>query len=366
MPRRRAPADPVDVNLRIAGLLGDMAAIQTMRPRQLAYRQAAAVVRELDVPLDALVAAAGELPRLPRIGPSSSRIILEALADGSSPTVERAVDASGKREEIDRRRGLRRGFLSGAAVAQVLRDAGAYADLRADFQMHSTWSDGSQSLAEVSEGCLARGYSHAAITDHAVGLPIAGGVSMDRFVEQWREVDALNERYRGQFQLLKGVEANIGADGGLDVAPDDRRSFDLVLAAPHSALRSTGDQTERLLAVVTAPHVHVLAHPRGRKFGERPGLQADWPRVFAAAAEHDVAIEIDGDPSRQDLDHVLVADAVRAGCVIALDSDAHSRRELAYVETAMAHARLAAIPSDRILNCWPLERLLEWTSARRQ
>jgi histidinol phosphatase-like PHP family hydrolase len=134
----------------------------------------------------------------------------------------------------------------------------------------------------------------------------------------------------------------------------------MVLAAPHSRLRTHDDQTERLLAAVTTPGVHVLAHPRGRKGGARPGITARWERVFEAAAGANVAIEIDGDPSRQDLDFELAQQAVAAGCVFALDSDAHSVAELRYAEVALAHARLAGIPRDRVINTWPLKRLLAW------
>jgi histidinol phosphatase-like PHP family hydrolase len=89
---------------------------------------------------------------------------------------------------------------------------------------------------------------------------------------------------------------------------------------------------------------------------------ADWDAVFASAARRGVAIEIDGDPARQDLDHVLATRACDAGCVLALDSDAHTTAQLSYAETAMAHARLAAIPVDRIVNCWPLDQVLTWLS----
>ena len=99
--------------------------------------------------------------------------------------------------------------------------------------------------------------------------------------------------------------------------------------------------------------------------GSRPGVSADWDRVFKAAVKSRVAIEIDGDPSRQDLDYDIARRAVGAGCLFALDSDAHSTGELApYASTAIAHARLAGVPTDRIVNCWPLERLLEWARSR--
>ena len=120
-----------------------------------------------------------------------------------------------------------------------------------------------------------------------------------------------------------------------------------------------------MLAAVTAPGVHVLGHPRGRMFGSRPGVTADWPRVFAAAAASGVAIEIDGDPSRQDLDYDLARAADAAGCLFALDTDAHAVSQWRYAEIAIAHARLAGIAAERVVNTWPLERLLEWAARRR-
>ena len=119
-----------------------------------------------------------------------------------------------------------------------------------------------------------------------------------------------------------------------------------------------------MVAAVKTRGVHILGHPRGRKYGARPGVTADWDRVFAAAKRANVAIEIDGDPSRQDIDYDLARRAVTAGCLFALDSDAHSTGELAYAETAIAHARLAGVPTDRVVNCWETDRLLEWLRSR--
>src|SRR5205085_5493373 len=171
--------------------------------------------------------------------------------------------------------------------------------------------------------------------------------------------------YQGRFRLLKGVEANIRADGSVDMEPHELAQLEIVVAAPHSVLRSPANQTERMVAAASAPGVHILGHPRGRMIGSRPGVMADWDRVFEAAARSRIAIEIDGDPSRQDVDYALAPRAARAGCLFALDSDAHATHELRpYEEMAIAHARLAAVPPEQVVNTWPLERLLEWAASR--
>ena len=183
---------------------------------------------------------------------------------------------------------------------------------------------------------------------------------------QQAEIDALNQHFEGRFRILKGIEANIRTDGSLDLETADLAGLDIVLAAPHSKLRLLDDQTERMLAAVRAPGVHVLAHPRGRMSDSRPGIAADWDRVFEEAAARGVAIEIDGDPARQDLDYELADQAREAGCLFALDSDAHDSEAFIYTDTAIAHARLAGISASRVINCWELPKLLDWLSDGRK
>lgn len=359
---------PPDTNRLIASLLRDLASAQSSTQKRWGYTRAADAVLNLPEPIERYVLPDGTLRRIPHVGPSSTRIILEALATGRSDTVDAAVAVSPRAREVARSRELRTNFLSGAQVAAALADASLRgpgpADYRGDLQMHSTYSDGTAPLGALVDGCLARGYRYCAVTDHSYGLPVANGVSMASLRRQHREIDALNARYGRRFRLLKGIEANIRADGSIDMQPHELATLEIVVASPHSALRSTADQTARMVAAVRQPHVHILGHPRGRKFGARPGIRADWDAVFAAAAETRVAIEIDGDPARQDLDFELVQRAVRAGCLIALDSDAHSPAELVYADVAIAHARLAGVPKARVINTWPLNRLLAWSRDR--
>jgi len=358
------PRTYADVNAVVGGYLRDLAFAQASQQKMFGYKRAAAAILALEMPLTDLLGPDGALPRISGIGPGSTRVIREILQTGESPTVEQAVERSERRAEIERKRQLRGHFLSRAEVRRVLSDpsfAGpTLQQYRGDLQMHSEWSDGSPTVETIAEACVQRGYRFAAVTDHSYGLKIAGGMSMAEAAEQRRAIEKVNAGYRGHFRLLQGIEANIDAAGRLDLSEDEAATFDVVLAAPHSRLRRGEDQTDRMLTAIAHPAVRILAHPRGRITGSRAGVIADWDTVFASAAERGVAVEIDGDPARQDLDHTLATRALQAGCLFALDSDAHTTGQFSYAETAVAHARLAGIPADRVVNCWPLDRLLAW------
>jgi histidinol phosphatase-like PHP family hydrolase len=359
----------VDVNGLVTGALRDYAAVQRSTQSRWGYKRAAAAIRRLERQLPDLIEQ-GELPRIHGIGPASSRVIFEVLEHGYSPTVERAIAASGQQQEIARRRALRTGFLSRAEVVRLLAldvaDIVGTADYRGDCQMHSVWSDGVETIAQLAEGAMARGWTRIAVTDHSKGLPIAGGMSIDAMRQQQVEIDSLNDGYAGRFRIFKGIEANIQADGRLDVRGDELTGVEMVLAAPHSKLRIPDDQTDRLLTAIRTPGVHILAHPRGRMSDSRAGVAADWDRVFEEAARLHVAIEIDGDPARQDLDYLLADRARDAGCIFALDSDAHDCAAFVYTDTALAHARLAGIPPSRVVNCWELPAFSAWLDERRR
>jgi histidinol phosphatase-like PHP family hydrolase len=358
-----------DVNISAAGLLYDMAALQPTERSQLGYKRAARAIVTLPVDVSDL-AASGRLQEVPFVGPSSARIITEFVRDGRSSSVETALAASRKMAKVLEGRALRNHFLSAHAMervhaARLPASIVSRSSYRGDFQMHTTWSDGGEPVAAMAEACMARGWSCMGVTDHSHGLAIARGMSMESAIQQHAEIDSLNAAYEGRFRIFKGIEANVLADGSLDLSIDERRQFEYVVAAPHALLRRTEDQTPRMLAAVTAPGVAMLGHPRGRVYGARGGVVADWPRVFAAAAERQVAIEIDGNWHRQDIDWTLAKQALDAGCIFALDSDGHSIDELKFTDYAIAHARLAPIPLKRVINCWSDRDLTNWMRERR-
>jgi histidinol phosphatase-like PHP family hydrolase len=350
-----------DVNLELGGLLLDMASLAGESQRGWGYKRAAKAVLRIDQQITPLVEA-NTFRTISGIGPTTDRIARELILDGRSAFVEQAVEEAGKQEAVSALRALRRHFLSRAAVKEILTRTGAPArkKYRGDFQMHSVWSDGAESLESIVEACLARGHTCAGITDHSYGLPIAGGMTMAQVAEQHAEVDRLNQAFKGRFRMFKGIEANIRPDGTVDMEPDELRRFEFVVASPHSLLRKSVDQTERMAGAVSQPGVCILGHPQGRRFNVRPGVSANWDRVFEIAARRQVAIEIDGSWDRQDVHYELAARALGHGCLFALDSDAHSHPELDFIDIAIAHARLAGIPQARIINYWTEKKFLEW------
>jgi histidinol phosphatase-like PHP family hydrolase len=352
-----------DVNLELASLLYDMSAVAGDSQRAWGYKRAAKAVLRIDRDITPLVTA-NTFKSISGIGPTTDRIARELILEGPCAFVERAVREAGKDEEIARLHTLRQQYLSRAAVRQVLARKGSpsRAKYRGDFQMHSIYSDGAETLESIVNACLERGWSCAGITDHSYGLTIAGGMSMQRAVEQHAEVDALNRTYGGRFRLFKGIEANIRADGSIDMEPHEMRQFEFIVASPHSALRKSVDQTARMVAAVSQRGVAILGHPQGRVFNMRLGVLADWSQVFEVAARRQVAIEIDGSWSRQDVPYELAAQALEQGCLFALDSDAHSHPELDFADIAIAHAKLAGIPQAKIVNYWPEKKFLEWAA----
>jgi histidinol phosphatase-like PHP family hydrolase len=338
-----------------------MAAVAGESQRGWGYKRAAKAVLRIDEAITPLVEA-NTFKGIAGIGPTTDRIARELIFDGSSPFVERAIREAGKDDEVAKLRTLRQHFLSRAAVKEIVgrRGSPSRSRYRGDFQMHSVWSDGAEPLDSIVDACLARGHRCAGITDHSYGLPIAGGMTMAQVVKQHAEIDALNQKHKGKFRMFKGIEANIRQDGTVDMEEHELRRFEFVVASPHSLLRKSVDQTARMAGAVEQKGVCILGHPQGRRFNVRPGVGAHWDKVFTIAAKREVAIEIDGSWDRQDVHYELAARALERGCIFALDSDAHSHPELDFIEISIAHARLAGIPEDRIVNYWPQKKFLDW------
>jgi histidinol phosphatase-like PHP family hydrolase len=295
-----------------------------------------------------LVEEGRSLTELRSIGPYLARVVQSYLDSDPEPP---------------RPPPLRRGFVTRAQARRVLAERPLA--IQGDLQAHTTWSDGAASVAAMADAAEARGHFYLAITDHSKGLAIAGGIDEAALAEQAREIEDDNRRRSSHFRLLRSMETNLDPLGAFDMEREALDALDLVLGSFHSALRRREDQTERYLAALRNSSIHVLAHPRGRIYDYRAGLWADWDRVFAEAARHDVAVEVDAQPDRQDLDVALLRRAKAAGCRISLGSDAHSERELDFLDLAAAAVRLAGIPDERVINTMSAEALVAWAASVR-
>jgi histidinol phosphatase-like PHP family hydrolase len=213
-----------------------------------------------------------------------------------------------------------------------------------------------------------RRYQYIAITDHSQGLKIAGGINKEELAEQGQEIEEVNATLAGdrkKVRILRSIELNLNPKGQGDLPEECLEPLDLVLGAFHSALRRDDDQTERYLAALHHPAVHILGHPRGRIYNYRSGLKADWSKVFATAAELDKAVEIDAYPDRQDLSAELLTVAAKAGCRISLGTDAHHPWQLEFIPLGLAQACLGGIKRERILNFMERDDLVAWAAAVR-
>ncbi len=234
------------------------------------------------------------------------------------------------------------------------------ADLRGDFHSHSTWSDGSATIAQMAEAAIARGYAYLGVSDHTHGLAMIGGLDETRIREQWREIDRLNAEL-APFRLLKSAEVEIRRDGALDLPDAVLAELDIVIASLHNGLRDErAAVTGRLLGAINNPHVDLIAHPSGRIVGGRAGADYDWDAIFAAAAATGTALEINAAPERLDLSDEHARLALAAGVTLAIDCDAHEPANLDLLPFGLAVARRAWTPPERVLNTRGLEEVREW------
>jgi DNA polymerase (family 10) len=240
----------------------------------------------------------------------------------------------------------------------------ALADLRGDFHMHCTWSDGANSLEEMIAAAAARGYAYHSISDHSWGRGRMGLDPNDLRMQR-ENVRALGDRHG--IRTLCSAEVDLLPDGSLDYEPEILEELDITIASVHSHLgQSREEMTRRLLAACENRYVNVIGHPTGRFLESFDGYEFDYDAVFAAAARTGTALEIDGHPSRLDLPSALARRARSFGVTFTLDSDAHASSDLDFVAYAVGQARRAWITRDEVLNARPLEDVLAFVAAKRK
>ncbi len=238
-----------------------------------------------------------------------------------------------------------------AAQNGTLPDLVGEDKIRGDLHTHTDWSDGKHSVEEMVAAAAERGYDYHCVTDHATGPGMVGGVGLDDddLREQMDEIEVVRES--ADIEVFHGVEANVNADGDISVDDDLLAELDVVVASPHSALdQGREDATDRLVAAIEHPSVDIIGHPTGRLINQRAGLDPDFDRLAAAAAEHDTALEINANPARLDLWGEVVKVAVDAGATIAINTDAHSPGEFENVRYGVHTARRGWAETADVLN----------------
>jgi putative hydrolase len=334
--------DPVNALRRIAFLLERRLADSY---RIKAYRGAAATLLTVDADEVDDRVRAGTLRELAGIGAKTAAIVAECVAG----------DVPGYLAELE-------------TTAGPLTEGGeSYrAALRGDLHTHSDWSDGGSPIEEMAMTAMELGHSYTVLTDHSPRLRVANGLSVARLTQQLDVVDALNEHLR-DFRLLRGIEVDILDDGSLDQTEEMLGRLELVVASVHSKLRmDRAPMTRRMLGAVRNPRTNVLGHCTGRLVkggrGTRPQSEFDAEQVFAACAEHDVAVEINSRPERRDPPTKLIELARDLGCLFSIDSDSHAPGQLDFLDYGCERAEAAGIEPERIVNTWPRDRLLAWAA----
>ncbi len=317
--------------------------------RVRAYRNAADALAMLSDDEIELLAAARAWQDVPGLGPKTASVVSDVSA-GRMPRVLTELREQGA-----------------APLAEAGRELRS--SLRGDLHTHSTWSDGGSPVEEMVATAARLGHEYIAVTDHSPRLTVAHGLSRERLLAQWQEIDALAATAPG-IRILKGIEVDILADGGLDQAPDLLDRLDVVVASVHSDLRADATtMTRRMVAAIASPYANVLGHCTGRLItggrGTRPESSFDAEVVFEACRRFDVAVEINSRPERLDPPMRLLRLAKEIGCLFSIDTDAHAPGQLDFLDYGCARASEAGVDPDRIVTAWPLSRLLAWTRSRR-
>lgn len=312
-----------------------------------AFRKAAAIIEDLSQDELAKRLESGALKRTKGIGDRTFTVIKQAI-EGDVPE-----------------------YLADLRTDEPLAIGGAdlRAKLRGDLHSHSNWSDGGSPIEEMARAAHWRGREYQVLTDHSPRLTVANGLTAERLAEQLKIVAKVNDSY-DDFRFLSGIEVDILDDGSLDQTDRMLNKLDVVVASVHSKLKMDSiGMTRRMVNAVNDPHTNVLGHCTGRLVqgsrGKRDQSKFDAKKVFAACAKNDVAVEINSRPERQDPPNNLIAMALDAGCLFAINTDAHAPGQLDFLDYGAERADANGVPADRIVTTWPVDKLLDWSNAKR-
>ena len=311
--------------------------------RVMAYRNAADIVEGLTEAERERHGAANSWQSLPGIGPKTAKVIAQAWV-GREPDV----------------------LVELRSAAKDLGGGDIRTSLKGDLHVHSDWSDGSAPIEEMMLAAKELGHEYCALTDHSPRLKVANGLSAERLRKQLAIIDELRDMI-APMRILTGIEVDILEDGSLDQEPELLERLDVVVASVHSKLSMDApSMTRRMIKAVTNPHADVLGHCTGRLVtggrGIRPESKFDAEKVFTACRDAGTAVEINSRPERRDPPTRLLNLALEIGCLFSIDTDSHAPGQLEFLGYGAQRALDAGVPTERIVNAWPAEKLLEWTA----
>lgn len=237
--------------------------------------------------------------------------------------------------------------------------------IRGDLHMHSTWSDGAQSIEEMVERCIEKGYEFIAITDHSKFLQVANGLDEKRILEQQEVIIELNEKYP-DITILSGIEMDILPNGELDFSDDFLKNLDFVIASIHSSFNQTEKQImDRFRRAFESPYVDMIAHPTGRLIGRRQGYPINYEQFINLAVETNTIIELNANPNRLDLEWKWLQVAQEKGAKIAINTDAHNFTMLEDMTIGVQAAKKGWIRKETVVNTWSIDDLLRFLKTKK-
>jgi DNA polymerase (family 10) len=234
-------------------------------------------------------------------------------------------------------------------------------EIQGDLHMHTTATDGKATIAEMVAAARERGLQYIAITDHSQRVSVARGLTAERVVQQWEEVDRFNETIEDDFLVLKGIECDILEAGGMDLPDEVLALADWVIASVHFGQKQSREQiTDRIVGALENPHVKIIAHPTGRLINRREAYQVDMDAVFQAAQDNRKMLELNANPARLDLHDVHCAAARKREIPLVISSDAHSVTGLDVMQYGIVQARRGGLTADNVANTQPWGKIQQW------
>ena len=238
-------------------------------------------------------------------------------------------------------------------------------DIRGDLHMHTTWSDGAASTAEMVDAAIAKGYDYVAITDHSKSLGVAGGLSEEDLINHVQEIEEINARHP-DFRVLAGTEVDIRNDGSLDYSDEMLSKLDFVVASIHSGLRQDrATLTSRIVRAMQNPHVRVIGHPTGRLLGDRDSYDLDFDSIMAEAGRTRTCLEVNAHYHRLDLNDVLCRKAREMGVQVVISTDSHNFENLANLPYGVGTAQRGWLEKEHVLNSHGVEELLAYKGSEK-